>query len=269
MVDYFGVARHLKEALAAYSAEDVEGALRSLKDEIPKLRDRHQRVVALFLSRGIEDLDDTERVRRAPRGRAPARRVHRQAQALPHHARPRAPAPRGPCLREGRQDADLHPHARAEPLPEGMPVLGKEVGAKVRKLIDEHVISLGIDPKIPPISITDAEFAEHVEKQVSPRAKASEMEHALRYHIRKHLHEDPEHYQKLSERLEEILEQFGENWEQLVLALRSFVEEVEAGRQQDETGLDPRRRRRSSPCSRRSGRARLPCRHPISNGLPG
>ena len=43
VVDYFGVARHLKEALAAYSAEDIEGALQSLKDEIPKLRDRRDR----------------------------------------------------------------------------------------------------------------------------------------------------------------------------------------------------------------------------------
>jgi hypothetical protein len=37
-------------------------------------------------------------------------------------------------------------------------VLGKDVGAKVRKLIDDHVISLGIDPKIPPIQLTDAAF---------------------------------------------------------------------------------------------------------------
>jgi type I restriction enzyme, R subunit len=43
IVDYYGVARHLKEALAAYTAD----ALRSLKDEIPKLHDRHQRVIDL------------------------------------------------------------------------------------------------------------------------------------------------------------------------------------------------------------------------------
>ena len=41
VVDYYGLAHHLKEALAAYSAEDVEGRLRRLRDEIPKLRDRH------------------------------------------------------------------------------------------------------------------------------------------------------------------------------------------------------------------------------------
>jgi type I restriction enzyme R subunit len=60
VVDYFGIARHLKEALAAYSAEDVKGALQSLKDEIPKLRDRHRRVVSIFTDQGIEDIEDAE-----------------------------------------------------------------------------------------------------------------------------------------------------------------------------------------------------------------
>ena len=53
VVDYYGVANHLTEALAAYSAEDIEGALKSLKDEIPKLRDRCQRTIEIFKSRGI------------------------------------------------------------------------------------------------------------------------------------------------------------------------------------------------------------------------
>lgn len=122
---------------------------------------------------------------------------------------------------------------------DGMPTLGKSVGAKVRKLIDDYIISLGVDPKIPPISITDAQFAAHVEKRVSPRAKASEMEHAARHHIRQHLDEDPVHYGKLSERLEEILKTYGENWEQLAMALSAFVGEVQRGRKADDTGLDP------------------------------
>ena len=54
VVDYFGVARHLAEALAVYAAEDVEGALTRLEDEIPTLRDRHERAVALFRDRGVD-----------------------------------------------------------------------------------------------------------------------------------------------------------------------------------------------------------------------
>ena len=115
-----------------------------------------------------------------------------------------------------------------------------DFAARSVAFIDEHVISLGIrSKKNAPISITDAKFAEHVGQEASPRAKASEMEHAIRHHIRRHIDEDPVHYTKLSERLEEILRQFGENWDQLVLALNEFVAEVKAGRQEAYPGLDP------------------------------
>jgi type I restriction enzyme R subunit len=60
VVDYYGVANHLQEALAAYADEDIEGALASIKDEVPVLRDRHMRVVDLLRRRGIESLEDTE-----------------------------------------------------------------------------------------------------------------------------------------------------------------------------------------------------------------
>lgn len=69
--------------------------------------------------------------------------------------------------------------------------LGKDVGHKVRALIDEHVISLGIDPKIQPLELTDPKFAKYAASQGSDRAKASEMEHAIRSHIRKRAQEDP------------------------------------------------------------------------------
>jgi len=67
------------------------------------------------------------------------------------------------------------------------------------------------------------------------------MEHAVRHHIKKKLDEDPVFYQKLSQRLEEILQKFGEDWDQLALALKDFVDEVQKGRKQEDAqaGLDP------------------------------
>jgi type I restriction enzyme, R subunit len=238
VVDYFGVARHLKEALAAYAAEDIEGALKSIQDEIPKLRDRHQRCVDLFASRGVEDLGDSEAavlLLAEERLRAEFAVKLKQFLDTLDLVLPRPEAL--PYLKDAKRLAFIYARARNR-YRDGMPVLGKAVGAKVRKLIDDHIISLGVDPKVPPISITDAHFVEHVEKQVSPRAKASEMEHAIRHHIRQHLDEDPVHYGKLSERLEEILKTFGENWERLALALKGFVGEVYEGRKADDSGLD-------------------------------
>jgi type I restriction enzyme R subunit len=239
VVDYYGVARHLKEALAAYSVEDIEGALQSLRDEIPKLRDRRERCAGIFQSRGVDDLSDTEAcvdLLKDERLRAEFTVKLKQFLDSLDLVLPR---PEGlPFVKDAKTLSFIYARARNR-YREGMPMLGKSVGGKVRQLIDEHVISLGIDPKIPPISITDAQFAKHVGKQGSPRAKASEMEHAIRHHIRKHLQEDPVHYTKLSDRLEEILRQFGENWDQLALALKDFVEEVSAGRQETDFSLDP------------------------------
>jgi len=113
-------------------------------------------------------------------------------------------------------------------------------GQKVRQLIDEYIVASGIDPKVPPISIMDTDFEAAVSARASARAKASEMEHAARYHISKRFQEDPAYYKKLSERLEEILERFQDNWAELVNALRQFVHEVREGRPSDQTGLDPR-----------------------------
>src|SRR5487761_88430 len=238
VVDYYGVARHLKEALAAYSVEDIEGALRSMKDEIPKLRDRRDRCAAIFLDRGVKKLSDTE----ACVDLLEDERLRADFTVKLKHFLDSLdlvlPRPEGlPYVKDAKTLAFIYARARNR-YREGMPMLGKAVGGKVRELIDEHVISLGIDPKIPPISITDAKFAEHIGKQVSPRAKASEMEHAIRHHIKKHLQEDPVHYTKLSERLAEILREFGENWDQLALTLKDFVEEVQSGRQKSDFGLD-------------------------------
>jgi PIN domain nuclease of toxin-antitoxin system len=62
---------------------------------------------------------------------------------------------------------------------------------------------------------------------------------AIRYHLREHWDEDPEHYDRLSERLEQIIEELGEQWEQLALALGDLLPEVRAGRQADDSGLNP------------------------------
>jgi type I restriction enzyme R subunit len=239
VVDYYGVARHLKAALRAYSAEDVEGALRSLKDEIPKLRDRHARAIRFFAEHGIVDIADEEAcvdLLRDERLRAEFLVKLKQFLLTLDLVLPRPEAL--PFVPDAKRLTGIQVRARNRYRGGERPI-GRDVGEKVRKLIDEHLISRGIDPTIPPISILDAEFDDHVEAERTPRAKASEMEHALRYHIRKHLDEDPEHYQKLSERLDEILDQFKGRWEDLVGALRAFVDEVEAGRQADATGLDP------------------------------
>ncbi len=242
VVDYYGVAENLKVALAAYAAEDVEGALTSVADQVPLLAERRQRVRNLFAQRGIdrfgtpagqeacvEALAD-ERLRAAFEAALKLFTVSLEIvlprpEALPHVGDAKAFGAIALAARRRYRD--------------GIGFDASLYGAKVRKLIDDHVEALGIEQKIPPVSVTEAEFDAKVGELCTGRAKASEMEHAIRYHLRENFDTDPEHYDRLSQRLEEILEEIGEQWDQLALALAAFLPEVRAGRQADGSGLDP------------------------------
>ncbi len=228
VVDYFGLAHHLKEALNVYADEDVDGALLSLKDEVPVLRDRHLRVVDLFRSRGVENLDEHEacvELLGNERLRAEFGVKLKQFVDLLDVVLPR---PEGlPFSPDAKRLAFIY--ARARNRYRDTPVLGKDIGAKVRKLIDDHVISMGVDPKIAPVSLTDAHFEAHVAREPNDRAKASEMEHAIRAHIREHMDQDPVAYAKLSDRLRDLLQQLGAQWDELAKALQGLVAEIRTG----------------------------------------
>lgn len=235
VVDYFGVAQHLKEALAAYADEDVEGALASLKDEVPVLRDRHLRVADLFRQRGIDQLSDTEACVEALGSEKLRAEFAVKLKAFLGSLDTVLPRPEGlPYTKDAKNLAYIY--ARARNRYKDTPVLGKDVGAKVRKLIDDHVISLGINPKIPPIQLTDTAFEKHLQKTaheagvVASRAVASEMEHAIRSHIRKYIDEDPVLYRKLSERLNDILKSLGEQWDEVISQLQRIIDELRTGK---------------------------------------
>ncbi|MEQ5801633.1 type I restriction endonuclease subunit R [Halomonas sp. H10-9-1] len=228
VVDYFGVANHLKEALAAYSEEDIEGALQSLKDEIPLLRDRHLRVVDVLRAQGVDNLDDAEEAVQVLADERLRAEFLVKLKEFNRSLDDVLPRPEGlEFVNDAKRLAYIHALARNRY--KDTKELGRDIGNKVRKLIDDYVISLGINPRIPPVQLTDAEFDEHIGRQVGDRAKASEMEHAVRSHVRKHLDEDPVKYSQLSERLEELLDQLDGQWAEQVEAFKALIEQLRDG----------------------------------------
>jgi len=228
VVDYYGLANHLKEALKVYADEEIEGSLQSLKDEIPVLRDRHLRVVSLFHQSGIDDLTEYEACIEALADERLRAEFSVKLKKFLDMLDLVLPRPEGlPFSADAKHLAFIY--ARARNRYRDTPQLGKDVGAKVRKLIDDHVISMGVDPRIPPTLLTDVDFETQVGREANDRAKASEMEHAIRAHIREHLDQDPVAYRKLSERLRDVLEQLGEQWDLLAKALRGMVDEIRTG----------------------------------------
>ena len=78
------------------------------------------------------------------------------------------------------------------------------------------------------------EFEQVLAAQTNDRAKASEVENAIKAHIKVKLDEDPEYYQSLSLRLQEIIQKCENRWEELVQQLLLFRD----GMEQEKTQQD-------------------------------
>ena len=223
IVDYFGLSDYLTEALDMFSKEDVAGALQDLKDEIPKLKAMHTRVMAHF--KGI-DKNDLDACILALKDEDKRQRFEVD-------------------FKKFAQQMDIiMPDASATPFLADLKALGKinlgtrnlyrdaqlnlaSVGEKVRALIEEHVRATGVDPKIPPIDLLAVDYKQKLQAHLSEESKASKIENAIKHHIDVNLAEDEEYYQSLSARLDAILVAKAERWDELVQLLLNFRDTIE------------------------------------------
>ncbi|MHA2022999.1 MAG: type I restriction endonuclease subunit R, partial [Candidatus Thorarchaeota archaeon] len=238
IVDYIGLAHHLKEALDVYTKGDIEGALKSVLDELPILEARYQRLIDFFAEYdlAIQQEDECVGLLKDDRLRVQFQLKYKkflQTLDLVIH-KPQALK----YIDDAKSLRYIHKTAANRYRDSDLNLIG--VGNKVRKLIDKHIIAQGIDPKIGPIDILDADFEEHVSKIKTPKARAAEMEEGIRHHVTVHSDEDPVYYGTLSERLNDILERFEDDWEQQIREFRKLIRDIELGRPVDDTGLDPK-----------------------------
>ncbi len=254
IVDYVGLTKYLTEALSIYSGDDrddVENSLKNITTEVPILESRYQRLIHLFTDNGVADIEGfacqtisdvqanyeilelaiekLEEIRlRATFEVYLKKFLQSMDVVLPHAA---ANQYKIPVKRFGYLLAKVKQRYKDDSLN----ISG--AGQKVRKLINEHLISLGINPKIRPVELFSEHFIEELDKNKSPKGKASEMEHAIRKHCKVHFEEDPEFYGRLSEKLETLIQQHKENWDQLSLDLADVREEAKAGRKEEIDGV--------------------------------
>ncbi|MYA74786.1 MAG: type I restriction endonuclease subunit R [Acidimicrobiaceae bacterium] len=249
VVDYYGVSAQLTQALAAYMGAsgdidpDVDGALRPLTHEIDKLEPQRERLRQIFVQRDVEPTTESaedcvhllgdERLR-TEFDVALRAFLNTLNTVLP---RPAALPFIGDLKLFGEIQVQTRRRYRDTPEGDFDPSKYQE---KIRRLIDEHITVLDLEHRIPPVRINDVAFAEHVSQIDSDRTKASEMEHALRHHIREHVDEDPAYYSKLSQRIDDILDRLEDRWEQIALEFEDLIADVNDGpTDEDHTGLDP------------------------------
>lgn len=254
IVDYIGLTDHLKEALSIYAADDQQDLKDGLKDitsEIPVLEARYRRLLQLFQDQGVADIEPWVKQEITD----PQRTYDILEQAIEGMKDLKQRANFEVYLTKFLQSMDIIlPNAAANPYKIPAKRFGyllakvkdrykddtlsiSGAGEKVRMLINEHLISLGINPKIKPVELMSSRFIQELEQNKSPKAKASEMEHAIRKHCKVHLDEDPVLYQKLSDKLEALIQKYKDDWDELCRHLFALRTEAEAGRKDEK---DPR-----------------------------
>lgn len=255
IVDYIGLAHHLREALSMYSQDDQDDILKSLQNidsELPVLESRYRRLLQLFTELKVHNI---EAFVNQKLGIDEHYQVQLEAIAVLEDPRQRDSF--NVFLKKFLQSMDIiMPNSLADPYK--MPMYQfvniqakarqryqddsmsfQGVGAKIRHLINEHLISLGINPKIKPIDLFSDAFMTHMGKEPNLQAQASEMEHAIRKHCKINADDDPVFHKKMSEKLDEIIKKHSGNWEKMILELSALRDEIDAGRGPNAKIADP------------------------------
>ena len=257
IVDYIGLANHLTEALTLYAASDelqeLHDGLRSIASELPVLEERYQRLLQLFGELGVARVEAFVTGSLADQ-QADAAVVHAAVKALKDEKKradfevylkkflmsldivlPGTPAQpyRVPARRFGYILQVAKERYKDASLDLG------DAGEKVKALINEHLISLGINPKVDPVELLAPDFMEKLAAHSggNSEAKASEMEHAIRRHCTVHHDEDPAFFKSLSAKVDALIEKHHEDWELLAEKLAELRTQAVAGRQQGEDGM--------------------------------
>lgn len=117
----------------------------------------------------------------------------------------------------------------------------RDTSDKVRAIIEKYLQVDGINQEIAPLSILSPDFLDDAKrKNKTDKMVCEEIKYQVRQYININLPKDPELYQRLSEKLEEILLTFRDNWEQLRIELDALRNDVIDGRTKEKNyGLDP------------------------------
>lgn len=247
VVDYIGLTGHLQKALSIYSGKDQQDILESFKSidsEIPVLESRYRRLIQLFEDKGVKQIEALVRQKLTSNGE----RYEATEAAVRVLEDIKTRDSFNVYLKKFMQSMDIilpnrladtfkipmyqfsHIQAKARERYKDDSINISGAGEKVRKLVSEHLISLGINPKVAPVELFSPAFAQQVRKNQDNRAAASEMEHAIRKHCKVNEGEDPVMYKRFSEKLEDVLKKYNESWDQMVLALEELRNEIDQGR---------------------------------------
>ena len=251
IVDFAGFSQNLREAMAMYDGDygDLEGGgLLDFEMELEILRNRHERLVSFFVDDlGIENIaqyishgettgEELYTIQETCISLMDDENIQNRVNFKIHFDR----------FLEAMEVCYNHPESRVYVLSARRfgHILGlvreryrdrtlnlRRLGRQVQRMINDALLEIEIDLRIPPIDIFSEGFAEHMRRhhrEGRPRAMA--MIHHLRRVLNENRNLDPELFENLLARLEEAIVQHGEDWNQMQLVLEEIGYEMQQGR---------------------------------------
>ena len=244
VVDYVGVLRHLRKALAIYASEDIEeisSVVVNKNKAYDELELVHAEIENFFKKYGIanwrKNIDECVDLLIDEETRndfiAVVRKFNKTMDKV-------LPDPKALKYATDLKILNFIKATARERFRDDKLSL-RDASKKIREIVEEYLISKGVNPKIPPTPLFSDGFINKIESKPA-KVRAQELEYAIREYIITHFEEDPEMYERFSELLKRIIEGYKSNWEILSEQLRILRERMKRGREAENTyGLDPKK----------------------------
>ena len=213
VVDYHGVSRDLQKALSSFDWPDVQDTMTELEEEPgPVIEAVAIQAESHFKGRGLGDTwacvslfapdASTEGDFKADLFERFNSDYRRFAALMDRYL----PDPRAlDYVGRLARLTEIRAYVRAQFLREDANVDWTDIGAKVKRLVDER-IDARVRELMKPVSVVDGDFEQKIAALPHDEARASIMEHAIRAEIHERLAENPVFYEKLSQQLARIIE---------------------------------------------------------------
>ncbi|SNZ06987.1 type I restriction enzyme, R subunit [Persephonella hydrogeniphila] len=249
VVDYVGIAKHLKEALSNFYRKDIDEitqvvvnkskAIDELKFVFNQINEFFSELGIKNWEKGIFDKDIKEDVLEELADEDTRERFKELLRQFNRAIDKVLPDPQALKYIKYLKALNLYNAEARNIYRETTGTLN--LSDKLRAVVDEYLISNGINPKIPPVSIMSEDFIKNLKRYKSPKLKAKELEAGITEYIKTHYEEDPELFERFSQLLRKIIQEYENNWEEQAKELEILLNQIKKGRETEETyGLDPK-----------------------------
>ena len=238
IVDYYGISNFLEEALAIFDKEELGKPMDSLDDLYNEMLGFREAIMSMFRGIDKDNLDELVNKIEPEDKRAEFELMYKKFSGaveslLPTHVDTK-------ILNDLKWLSYIRAAAKAKFNPsEQMDI--SDCGEKVREIIETHLKSLGVKDWIKPITLFEDNFKSKINTLKSDEAKASAMEHAIKYTISVRINENPFYYESLLQRLQKILDETKNDWILRKKRLEEFIDndiENGASNKANDLGLD-------------------------------